>query len=72
MLASAAEPLPPVPIHLPSSCTLSTDSIAMDGLLRVLVDIGAEQRLSQQELHDIFDQVGRQGEIPVQSFYQIL
>jgi hypothetical protein len=46
----------------------------MDGLRRVLFNIGAHDRLEMAELQAIFREVGDEGSqtIPAQRFYQIL
>ena len=46
--------------------------VELDGLHRVLVNIGAEHRLANEELKAIFDEVGAEGQMPTTSFVQIL
>jgi hypothetical protein len=58
-----------------SSSTISSSSVvAMDGLRRVLFNIGAHDRLAMAELQAIFREVGDEASqtIPAQRFYQIL
>jgi hypothetical protein len=56
-----------------SPAALNSSSIAPDGLQRLLVDIGAEHRLANDDLQAIFRQAGDQyGNIPTSRFYQML
>lgn len=50
-----------------------SDLIAMDGLQRVLHNIGAENRISEGDMKLIFHTIGNEhGEIPVLRFIEIL
>jgi hypothetical protein len=47
--------------------------VVMDGLQRVLMNIGAENRLSQSDMEIIFEELGNgRGEIPAMRMIQIL
>mmetsp|Transcript_15720 Transcript_15720/g.29975 ORF Transcript_15720/g.29975 Transcript_15720/m.29975 type:complete len:116 (-) Transcript_15720:121-468(-) len=48
------------------------DLVGVDGVERVLYNIGAEQRLSKQELEGIFTEMGEGGEIPASRFLQMI
>jgi Ca2+-binding EF-hand superfamily protein len=50
-----------------------SDRIALDGMTRVLTNIGAENRLSADEMKVIFQELGNEtGEIPMQRMVQII
>jgi Ca2+-binding EF-hand superfamily protein len=50
-----------------------TDRIALDGMTRVLTNIGAFHRLSADEMKVIFQELGNEtGEIPMQRMQQII
>jgi cell division GTPase FtsZ len=48
------------------------DAIAMEGMQRVLINIGAENRLSPEEIKSIFSEVGNGHDISAQSFLKML
>ena len=48
------------------------DFVGVDGVARVLFNIGAEQRLSKKELQDIFTEIGEGGEMPAKRFLQMI
>ena len=50
-----------------------SDRIVLEGMQRVLANIGASHRLSPSEVKVIFDELGNEmGEIPVKQMAQIL
>ena len=48
------------------------DFVGVDGLERVLMNIGAQQRLSKEDLNLIFSEMGQGGEIPASRFIQLI
>jgi hypothetical protein len=50
-----------------------SDRIALDGMKKVMTNIGAENRLSADEWKVIFQELGNEtGEIPMQRMVQII
>mmetsp|Transcript_33194 Transcript_33194/g.54798 ORF Transcript_33194/g.54798 Transcript_33194/m.54798 type:complete len:113 (-) Transcript_33194:205-543(-) len=50
----------------------SDDKIVLESMQRVLHNIGASQRLSEEELRTIFSEVGESGAIPADRMVQLL
>lgn len=50
----------------------TSDRVALDGMQRVLANIGAENRLSQSEIKIIFEELGNGHEIPVDRVSQLI
>jgi Ca2+-binding EF-hand superfamily protein len=49
------------------------DRICLDGMIRVLTNIGAQNRLSADEMKVIFQELGNEtGDIPMQHMGQII
>lgn len=48
------------------------DFVAKEGLERVLSNIGAEQRMTKEDLQLIFAEIGEGGEIPAKRFMQMI
>jgi len=48
------------------------NTIGLDGIMRVIHNIGADQRFSSKELKVIFDELGDGREIPINSMERIL
>jgi hypothetical protein len=48
------------------------DAVALEGVQRVLFNIGAANRLSKDEIQSIFQEVGNGHNIPAQSFMRML
>jgi len=48
------------------------DFVGIDGVERVLMNIGAQQRLSHEDLNLIFSEMGQGGEIPASLFIKLI
>ena len=48
------------------------DFVGVDGVERVLLNIGADNRLSKNDLQLIFNEVGEGGEIKANRFMQMI
>lgn len=54
------------------AAVVNDDCVGVDGVERVLHNIGAEQRLTKKELETIFTEVGDGGEMPAKQFLQMI
>jgi hypothetical protein len=56
----------------PLDAAAKSEVVAMDNLQRVLANIGAENRLTRNEIRCIFEELGNGKEIPAQSMIKFI
>eukprot|EP00977_Amphora_coffeiformis_P010315 scaffold2388_cov163-Amphora_coffeaeformis.AAC.11 len=58
--------------ELTKAAVVHDDFVGIDGVERVLMNIGAQQRLSHEDLNLIFSEMGQGGEIPASLFIKLI